>query len=48
MKHIEFMKQAIPATLTEQAKEAFRLLESLPKFTWPIVPATGDLFEHIR
>ena len=36
------------ATLTIKAKEALKMLESVPKFTWPAVPATGDLFEHIR
>jgi hypothetical protein len=38
----------MPATLTAKAKEALKMLESVPKFTWPIVPATGDIFEHIR
>jgi hypothetical protein len=44
----EQLEQAIPVALAARAKEVFRLLESVPKFTWPAVPATGDIFEHIR
>jgi len=44
----EFLKQALPATLTARVTEAFKLLESLDKTTWPTVPATRDLLEHAR
>jgi hypothetical protein len=40
----EFMKQAIPATLTAKVTEAFKLLASVDKITWPTVPATGYFF----
>jgi hypothetical protein len=48
MNHAEFMKQAIPAALAAQVKETFRLLASLDKISWPSVPTTGDLLEHVR
>jgi hypothetical protein len=44
----EQLKQAIPAALAAQVKEALRLLASLDKISWPTVPPTGDLFELIR
>jgi hypothetical protein len=43
----EQLEQAIPVALAARAKEVFKLLESVPKFTWPTVPVTGDIFEHV-
>jgi hypothetical protein len=43
----EQLNQAMPAELAAQVKEAFRLLDSLPKFVWPTVPATPSLFEYV-
>ncbi|MEO6981624.1 MAG: hypothetical protein ABI072_00740 [Edaphobacter sp.] len=48
MNIVEFLNQAIPAALSAQVREAFKLLESLDKIDWPTVPATGDIFEHFR
>jgi hypothetical protein len=44
----ELFAKYMPATLTTQVTEALKLLKSLNKVTWPAVPKTGDLWEHIR
>ena len=45
----EFFAKYMPATLIAQVTEALKMLESLNKVvTWPIVPPTGDLWEHIH
>jgi hypothetical protein len=43
----EQLKQAIPAALAAQVREAFKLLESVDKIIWPTVPATPSLLDFV-